>query len=160
VSDGWLFCAGSYEEQAAIGFFTAGSRLHDRPTAGTILARAAATPAIADLIGSPLCWKASSVVTRNAATTLLAASGGDNWIACGDALQTVDPIASSGTYLALKQAILAASIARETLAGDRLALRSYEISTRREFREILAERSAYYGLFRTASGAGGGDAAA
>jgi flavin-dependent dehydrogenase len=160
VPDGWLFCAGSKAEQAGIGFFTAGSHLRDRPTADAILDRASSTPAIADMIRSFASWKVSSVVTRNAATTLLAASGGDHWLACGDALQTVDPIASSGTYLALKQAILAASVVKEMLGGDRLARHSYDIATRREFREILAERGAYYGLFRVARGAGGGDAAA
>jgi len=160
VRDGWLFCAGSKLEKAAIGFFTAGSHLRERPTADGILDRALSVPAIAELIGARPEWHASSVVTRNAATTLLATSGGEDWLACGDALQTVDPIASNGNYLALKQGLLAASVARETLRGDRQALQSYEIATRRQFKEILAQRNAYYGLFRSAVGRGGGDAVA
>jgi 2-polyprenyl-6-methoxyphenol hydroxylase-like FAD-dependent oxidoreductase len=146
VRDGWLFCAGSKTGRAAIGFFTAGSYVSGKPTAENILDRVSSIPDIADLLRSLSIWKRSSTVTRNAASTVLMASGGIDWIACGDALQTVDPIASSGISIALKQGILAATVAKTALAGDQRALRVYEAATRPELQEILARRSAYYGL--------------
>jgi flavin-dependent dehydrogenase len=46
------------------------------------------------------------------------------WIACGDALQTADPIASSGNLIALKRGLLAAEAAdRRRDAIERLCAR-------------------------------------
>jgi flavin-dependent dehydrogenase len=83
---------------------------------------------------------------RNAATTILEQPCGPGWIACGDALQTVDPLASNGNYIALKQGVLAAEAAKAAISGDEKLRRTYAIAAQTEFREIVRHRSGYYGL--------------
>ncbi|WP_375790689.1 NAD(P)/FAD-dependent oxidoreductase [Bradyrhizobium sp. vgs-9] len=145
VTDGWLFCAGSRSGNAAIGFFTAGSRCRAKPSADSILKRVESVPEMADLLRFAPDWKRSRVMARNAATTWLE-NGDSDWIACGDALQTIDPIASSGTYIALRQGIAAASVAEDILGGGLSALRTYQRASKAEFDNILAKRNLYYGL--------------
>ncbi|SDD09333.1 Dehydrogenase (flavoprotein) [Bradyrhizobium brasilense] len=145
VSDGWLFCVGSKSGNAAIGFFTAGSRCKAKPSADTILKRVETIPEMADLLRRVSDWKRSPVLTRNAATTWLENDGSD-WIACGDALQTIDPVASSGTYIALRQGIAAANVAKDILGGGLSALRAYRMASKAEFDSIFAKRNQYYGL--------------
>jgi flavin-dependent dehydrogenase len=149
VSDGWLFCAGSKSGNAAIGFFTVGSRCKAKPSADSILKRVETIPEMADLLHCVTDWRQSRVLTRNAATTWLENDDCD-WIACGDALQTIDPIASSGTYIALRQGIAAASVAKDTLGGGLSALRAYRGASKAQFNNILAKRNQYYGLRQTA----------
>ena len=146
VQDGWIFCSGAEVGKAAIGFFTAGSHVHQKPTSTSIVDRASSIPHIANLINSSQAWRYSPVVTLNAASSQLTSPGGPNWIACGDALQTVDPIASSGTYLALKQGILAARTIEAAFAENQQLRRTYESISRTDFQNILAQRNAYYGL--------------
>jgi 2-polyprenyl-6-methoxyphenol hydroxylase-like FAD-dependent oxidoreductase len=146
VHDGWIFYVGTDVGRGAVGFFTAGSHISGKPTAASIVERARGVAEIAETITSCSDWAASSVTTRNAATTTLERPCGPGWIACGDALQTVDPLASSGNLIALKQGLLAAEATKAALFGDRTLLNAYAIATRREFREVLAHRSGYYGL--------------
>jgi flavin-dependent dehydrogenase len=145
VSDGWMFCSGSIKGATAIGFFTPGGRLRSRPTTGAILDKASSIPDIAELIGRTDVSRYSTVVSRNAASTMLLRPGGVDWIACGDALQTVDPITSSGTYLALRQGIAAAKIAERSLAEDFDPYRRFESQYRCEMTNVLSSRSRYYG---------------
>lgn len=146
VHDGWIFYVGTDTGQGALGFFTAGSHVGRKPTAASIVERVRGIAEIAEAITSCSDWAGSSVATRNAATTMLEQPCGPGWIACGDALQTIDPIASSGILTALKQGILAAEATRATLIGDATPLSAYVHAARREFREVMSYRKRYYGL--------------
>jgi hypothetical protein len=130
--------------RAAVGYFTAGSHVGQKPTAASEQARSIAE--IAEIFASCPDWANSSVTTRNTATTMLQRPCGPGWIACGDALQTVDPLASSGNFIALKQGMLAAEAAKAALSGDETLRRRYAMAAQREFRELLGCRSGYYGL--------------
>jgi flavin-dependent dehydrogenase len=146
VRDGWIFYAGAGAGRAAVGFFTAGSHVGQKPTAASIVERARGIAEIAEIFESCPDWEDSSVTTRNAATTLLERACGPGWIACGDALQTVDPLASSGNFIALKQGMLAAAAAKAALTGDETLMHAYAMATQKEFRKVLRYRSGYYGL--------------
>ena len=146
VHDGWVFCAGSGDGRAAIGFFTAGAHLAGKPHATAIVERASVIPELAEIIGAFPGWAESKVTTRNAATTRLDVAGGPCWLACGDSLQTVDPLASRGNFTALRQGILAAECAKGALSGDHSLLASYASAAWREFAETLEYRQGYYGL--------------
>jgi len=146
VDDGWIFYVGTDAGQGALGFFTAGSHISGKPTAASIVERACGVAEIAEAITCCSDWAASPVTTRNAATTMLERPCGPGWLACGDALQTVDPLASSGNLIALKQGLLAAEATKAALFGDQTLLNAYAVATRQEFREVLAHRSRYYGL--------------
>jgi flavin-dependent dehydrogenase len=146
VHDGWIFYVGTDTGRGALGFFTAGSHVGRKPTAASIVERARGVAEIAETITCCSDWAASAVTTRNATTTMLERPVGPGWIACGDALQTVDPLASSGNLIALKQGILAAEATKAALFGDQGLFNAYAIATRREFEEVLTYRSRYYGL--------------
>jgi flavin-dependent dehydrogenase len=145
VRDGWLFYAGRADGGAALGFFTAASAVRDKPSAAALLDRLAFAPELAPMMADIAQWGASAVVTRNAATTILGRCGGARWLACGDALQTVDPIASHGVATALRQGIGAARVAMARLAGDRDLHRDYEARCLEDFRDFMNRRRAYYG---------------
>ncbi|MFG1265650.1 NAD(P)/FAD-dependent oxidoreductase [Xanthobacter aminoxidans] len=146
VHDGWIFCAGSGDGRAAIGFFTAGAHLASKPNAMAIVERASAILELGEIIEAFPGWAESKVITRNAATTLLNVAGGLRWLACGDSLQTIDPLASRGNFTALRQGILAAECAKGALRDDHSLMASYAWAARREFVETLRHRQGYYGL--------------
>ena len=146
VRDGWLFFAGRPDGRAVLGFFTAGSAVRSKPTPADIVDRIAFAPELRPMLADLERWRASSVVSRNAATTVLGRAGGTHWLACGDALQTVDPIGSNGIHTALSQGMSAAIAADAALGGDRRPQRDYECVAADEFREFQTRRRAYYGL--------------
>jgi flavin-dependent dehydrogenase len=152
VSDGWLFLAPRSQGGLALGFFTAGTTTSGLPSAADVARRLAEAPELACLAGDQNEWWASGPpTTRNAATTLLEAACGERWIACGDALQTVDPLASAGLLTALTQAQAAADAALTMVAGDRQAAGRYGVSTFRDFMAYWQARGAYYSGQSTAA---------
>lgn len=145
VSDGWLFCAPGETGRTMVGYFTVGSHLGRKPTVDGIRQRLATAPELGETSDSSVTWGRAAVLTRNSASTILSAPGGMRWLACGDALQTIDPIASSGLYMALQQGTAAAHAAEATLCGERDARNRYGRAALAEFEVILERRREYYG---------------
>jgi len=72
--------------------------------------------------------------------------GGDDWIACGEAAASFDPLSSMGIGYALASGIQAARIAAATLAGDGNAAALYATDVRRHYDAYLTKRRAYYAI--------------
>jgi flavin-dependent dehydrogenase len=75
-------------------------------------------------------------------------AAGSDWIAVGDAAATLDPLASAGITLALRDGTRAAASIAALRAGARAALTAYTESLQRRFAKHLVGRAAYYGLER------------
>src|SRR5262249_46737854 len=64
VRDGWIFCAGAGVGRAAVGFFTTGSHVGQKPTAASIIERACSVADFGEIIESSPEWVGSPVTTR------------------------------------------------------------------------------------------------
>jgi flavin-dependent dehydrogenase len=73
-------------------------------------------------------------------------SAGEDWIAIGDAASSLDPLASAGITLALRDGVQAADAIARHLAGDRTALGAHARTIQRRFARHLVERSPLYDL--------------
>lgn len=78
----------------------------------------------------------------SASSTIAVTSGGDDWIAIGDAAATFDPIASQGTSMALRTGIEAAEAIVSPNA--RAAVSDYLHRTKTRFRDYLHTRRYFY----------------
>lgn len=143
IPDGWIFWASDASGNASIGFFTAGRQRDTQVTAGYVMSRLPTE--IARMVTSLEVWETSDVSGVNASTSALQQPGGIWWLACGDALQTFDPLASMGLTVALNQAEAAAKTIRPTLAGDTTTMAQYWQAAKSSFDRYLLERNAYYG---------------
>ncbi|KWV59180.1 hypothetical protein AS026_29195 [Rhizobium altiplani] len=145
VGDGWIFFAPNDPGRGSIGYFTAGSRLRKKPSAASIAKRALSIPDLAACIEFK-GWCGSAVTTCNSTMSALNQPYGDGWIACGDALQTLDPLASSGNFLALRQGLDAANVLSSIDRHERMdRLRKYCGDAREDFETVLSRRSRFYG---------------
>jgi flavin-dependent dehydrogenase len=89
----------------------------------------------------PLQWMA-------AASELLESSGGDGWLAAGDAALSFDPLSSQGLYKALQSGLLAAATIEDVLRGTKTSVSDWSQSNRNSFDRYLRTRRAYYGRER------------
>lgn len=144
IADGWMFWASDASGQAALSFFTAGRKRAGRVEPARLLARAPAE--IQAMMADAPTWAASGVESFNCSTSALDRSGGGCWLACGDALQTFDPLSSMGVATALQQADQAAQAIAAAIIGDRSLIASYGRDARLSFGRYIAERNAYYGV--------------
>lgn len=142
IDNGWTFWASDTAGLARFVFFTAGRRLEGRPNSAQILAHA--PEEIARMMDVHHTWATSNVETFNCSTSALEQSGGANWLACGDALQTFDPLASTGVASALQQADKAAQAISAAISGDCSVIAKYKEQTQMSFRNYVIERNAYY----------------
>jgi flavin-dependent dehydrogenase len=71
---------------------------------------------------------------------------GRDWIAIGDAACSLDPLASAGITLALRDGLRAADAVKHHLDGDPLALQAHARDVRRRFAQHLRERGGFYDL--------------
>ncbi len=69
---------------------------------------------------------------------------GENWLLCGDAAMTWDPLSGQGICKALESGIRAADAADRALHGDARGLDAYASWTRVAFAEYLRARQHYY----------------
>jgi flavin-dependent dehydrogenase len=144
VADGWTFWASDQLGQASFTFFTAGRKFAGQLNARHLITRM--PEEIHRMTASPDIWAESRVDSSNCSTSVLEQSGGMYWLACGDALQTFDPLASTGVATALQQADGAAQAIASAIGGDRSLIASYRKQAQISFRRYTAERNAYYGV--------------
>ncbi|MCK0508216.1 FAD-dependent monooxygenase [Aromatoleum anaerobium] len=143
IADGWVFWACDEAGQGTCAFFTAGRKLGEHVTAASVMSRVPAE--IQGMMTDTQAWAASEVEPFNCSTSALDQSCADRWLACGDALQTFDPLASRGVATALQQGDAAAQAIAAAVGGDRSVLASYREQAQSSFRRYVAERNAYYG---------------
>lgn len=146
VADGWTFWASDTSGQATFAFFTVGRKLDVHLSAAQLLSRVPVE--IQRMMLSLSIWATSEVQPINCSTSALEQSGGSFWLACGDALQTFDPLASTGVATALQQADDAALAIGAAIGGDRSLIAIYRKRVQLSFRHYVDERNAYYG-YRT-----------
>lgn len=144
IADGWTFWASDASGYASFAFFTVGRKLDGKMTAASLLSRV--PPEIQGMMGDSKVWAMSEAQAFNCSTSALEQSGGAFWLACGDALQTFDPLASTGVATALQQADGAARAIGIAIGGDRSMIASYRERAQHSFRRYVAERNAYYGI--------------
>ena len=87
IDDGWTFWASDAAGHATFAFFTAGRKLDGQVDATQLLARVPAE--IMRMMAEPEAWTASEVQPFNCSTSALEQSGGDFWLACGDAFRAL-----------------------------------------------------------------------
>lgn len=143
IADGWVFWISDVEGVASMALFTAGRKLDTQVNAAYILSCAPAE--ILQMMTSHEMWTQSKVESFNASSSVLEQAGGSFWLACGDALQTFDPLASKGVAIALEQANGAALAITAALGGNRSMIAGYRKEARVSFSRYVAERNAYYG---------------
>jgi flavin-dependent dehydrogenase len=143
IADGWTFWASDAAGQATFAFFTAGRKLDGQVNATRLLSRVPAE--IMKMMARPEVWAASEVQPFNCSTSALEQTCGDFWLACGDALQTFDPLASMGVATALKQADASAQAIAAATLGDRSMIASYSEQAQLTLKRYIVERNAYYG---------------
>jgi flavin-dependent dehydrogenase len=148
VADGWVFAVSDSPGQAHVCFYTNG-RLAGRVTEAKIMERVPYQ--IRSLMSDEDMWLASGVSAANASTSLLDVPGGTYWLACGDALQTVDPLSSSGITTALQQGAAAVSAAVASLSGNLEPMRAYWLESRAHFDSYVRNRNSFYGFGESAS---------
>ncbi len=144
VQDGWIFYAAAGAGRGALGFFTAGSYIHGKPSAASIIERVNGITELEGIVAGFSDWKKSEVTSRNSSMSRLQNTCGYGWIACGDALQTLDPLSSTGNLFALQQGIEAAQATEAYLSNDEQPLGRYCYEARCRFEQILRYRSHFY----------------
>jgi flavin-dependent dehydrogenase len=80
----------------------------------------------------------------SAASSCLAQSSGDGWIAVGDASMAFDPLSSHGIVAALQSGVSAAQAIVATLSGDSGLLESYACNARFTFADYVRRRIQVY----------------
>jgi flavin-dependent dehydrogenase len=79
-----------------------------------------------------------------AATSRLKRVVGQNWLAVGDAAQTLDPLSSGGIATALESGVSASSTISKYQNGDSDALEEFETASKLEFEIYMARRYSHY----------------
>jgi flavin-dependent dehydrogenase len=79
-----------------------------------------------------------------AASSLLSAPAGRDWLAVGDAAASYDPLSSLGIYKALSDGLRAAPVITAALAGDAVAHHAYVRTVALKFSEYLFHRQRFY----------------
>ncbi len=143
IANGWTFWASDALGHAVFSFFTAGRKLEGVVDASHLLASVPAETQV--MMADTTTWAASEVESFNCSTSTLERSGGVFWLACGDALQTFDPLTSTGISTALSQADRAAEAIAAAIEGDRSLIDCYRAEVQLSFARYIAERNAYYG---------------
>jgi flavin-dependent dehydrogenase len=87
---------------------------------------------------------ATDVRATDASSGRLAAMGGDNWLAVGDAAESFDPLSAKGIANALYTGIRGAETVAATLRGDRMAIRNYDVHLSEIFRHYREHQTATY----------------
>jgi flavin-dependent dehydrogenase len=144
--DGWGYSAVMPDGRVAVVAMTDSdlahaARLHD-PT--TWRAWIDALPRTARRIAGATLAEGPAVAS--AASHRLDEPGGEGWLAIGDAASSFDPLSSQGITKALRSGIRAASVIRDSLAGDMQAIAKYGEEVAAEYAVYLAARTAYYAM--------------
>jgi flavin-dependent dehydrogenase len=145
VKDGWMFCIAGPGDIAHAALFAPGSSLRGKPDAASIVSRLLDEPEAAAMMRDAVAWRCSAVHARNAASSALDRIGGERWLACGDALQTVDPLSSQGVFTALEQGGMAARAIAGMRDGNGENRALYAAQIRRSFQDYSQRRASYYG---------------
>jgi flavin-dependent dehydrogenase len=99
---------------------------------------------IGDLIKRSGDVPATDVRATDASSGRLAAVGGDNWLAVGDAAQSFDPLSAKGIANALYTGIRGGEAVAATLQGDTTAIRNYDVHLSEIFRHYREHQAAAY----------------
>lgn len=139
---GWAYSAASGKSGSVIAFFTDADETPRAPNKrNELIVRA--MQAIG--LQPPENTGAEAVVrVTPCASMFLPVATGDDWIACGDAAQTVDPLSAMGIGNAIQDAIKASEIVPSLLSGRRSVALERELARRKWYLEYLLTRAAYY----------------
>jgi flavin-dependent dehydrogenase len=149
VETGWWYSAPLPQAQLAAVFMTDADQARDGVTRiGPWLDQLASAPLTggraarygAGLVGLPVVVPASSA--------RLDQTGGQDWLAIGDAACTYDPLASQGLVAAMQSGLEAAAACVERLGGRRDALADIAERQSQAWQTYTGERSKYYGQER------------
>ena len=146
VNDGWAWSAVDSAGMRHVGYFTDGDLLaRKRAGISDLVLRLAADGFVFDEADRPSAeMMGDEWSVRAAASTALDRAFGEQWVACGDAAQSVDPLSSSGSTTALWQGIAAGRAVANALEGDTGALSGYGALVRRYYEGYLRVRAAFY----------------
>lgn len=145
--EGWLYSIQSSNETRTLVLFTDGdllSRSNRRSRVERIARMARSAPCIAGVVSPSVLAEATGGDVLPAATRFHAVGSGENWISCGDAAQSYDPLSSHGIAWALEDGLEAAEALAKVAAGDRDALSVRELSRHTRFVNYLRSRYYYY----------------
>jgi flavin-dependent dehydrogenase len=146
VEDGWWYAAPLPDGRAVAALFSDVRTFRARAyrTAASWHAGLRGTTHIFGYVGSPCAMPAPAL----AAVTphCLDQPAGRDWIAIGDAAASLDPLASAGIALALRDGLEAADAVVRLHDGDRHALVNQARTVQRRFRRYLHDRRRLYAL--------------
>lgn len=101
-----------------------------------------ATHHIRERVGAPP--ETLQLHVRPCETSSLGRSGGERWLAVGDAASGLDPLSSGGILKALRSGRRAAEVLRAVLGGDGEATLRYARAQASEFAQYLSARGDHY----------------
>jgi flavin-dependent dehydrogenase len=149
VEDGWWYATHVPGGGSLAAFFTSahGFRLAGYADAAVWAGALRKTGHIAGVVGH-----ATTSTTTGGVVVLtlhcLDRPAGLDWVAVGDAASSLDPLASAGIALALRDGLRTAAAIAAYLNGDGQALARQAAAVQRRFSRYLFERRAYYRLER------------
>jgi flavin-dependent dehydrogenase len=146
VEHGWWYAARLPDASLLLALYTDGDslrslRLH---RAGQWHAALAQAPHTARLAGGAHCLAPPR--SFPAPSYLLDRSGGDHWLAIGDAASAYDPITAQGIVKSLANALLAARAIVQHRAGDGAGLARYGAALAADYAGYRQARRYFYGL--------------
>jgi len=148
MSDGWFWFIPFADGKTSVGLVTEGSRLREQglsPEEALDLA-VERCPAARDLMSS--ARRVSPVYAASDWTYACRRAAGDGWLMVGDSAAFIDPVFSSGVWLAMSSGEMAArTIASGLRAGDLSAHRfaAYEKKVRRHVHAYYRMVRLFYG---------------
>jgi flavin-dependent dehydrogenase len=145
TADGWWFTAVTTAGDRLVAYFTDAHEPSARvaATPGGFTAMWAATPQLAARVPLAQWVMTAPPQVRSAASSCLAAAGGEGWLAVGDALMTFDPISSQGLMTAAYTGLRAAEA---IVSGPRrvATVAHYDDVIAGVYAAYLAQRAACY----------------
>src|SRR5262249_41237046 len=117
LESGWAFSIAVDDDTRVVTYFTDG----DLPSHDTHEELAARTRCLAKVVSRDQLATPHCVAVVSATTTFRRTAFGQNWVACGDAAQTVDPLSSRGVADALLDGSEAGQAVADLLSGARQA---------------------------------------
>lgn len=148
VEQGWLYSVRLDSTQRIVAFFTDADLIEIRQSNAAIARALCDAPVVSEVVPVHCLANPVRTMTVSAATVFRPTASGEDWMACGDAAQTVDPLSSLGIAHALADGLDAARATLRALQGDGDAFRQREQLRRRRFLEYLRHRLSYYSTER------------